>query len=335
MNTRHTAPTWPMEATTLPEPRVRQTLTTAAALAIGCCCAAAIALWPVVRAGGLAKAWPDEVPLLIGAGAFALGALLALAAFAWIAVGAWRNGPVWHAAAGVLADVPSEPVSAAESLFALSPRARYGLELTDVGWWFGPKPGASRASRRLGIPLISIVAAAALIVVWGREDLTRTGKIFGTVGVMFAWDIVCAVLWFRFRPVEALPFVILDERRRICEIGPEPVSVIPFDRVVAVQLCACRRKHYDSISDGIEANLVCLGDDSEPPDDLLYLRTPLMFFTSDVGRKGRLAGQLAEQLGVPLLCHATREHWRSQREEPMNHVPNPTTKTADSTKPNA
>lgn len=162
---------------------------------------------------------------------------------------------------------------------------------------------------------MTLVVAVILVVIWLSTDDPIVNKSLITCLVVAAWVLTCVVLWFLPNLIKPSPFAAIDLASGVCKLGPEPLTSVPLDQIVAVQLCACRRMRQNDIADGIEVNLVWrpTGNDAEAEIEK-YRRMTLMFIVGPaVFRPAQLAGQLAEKLGVPLVCHATREHWRVER----------------------
>lgn len=313
MTDRGTNRSWPTEATTLPIPRIGMAVAATLGLSAAFGAFTALPVWYVRELGGIAAAWADCPPCLIAIPLFGTGSALALVAFAWIVASIVRNGPVGHAAASVLPDVPREPVDANNDFFGNSPSVKYVLKPVEHGWWFGPAAAPMRGVRRFGIPWMTFITGGIITIIWLFTDRELAEKSAFTMVGVAAWAAMCAILWFLPKMVRPLPFLTIDIERRVCEIGPAPAISVPLDRVVAVQLCACRFRSEDTIADGVQANLVWLADEAETTHEGRYQRAPLMFFVSEICPWARLAGELAQTLGVPLVCHASREDWLAER----------------------
>lgn len=316
MANRHPPQSWPMDATRLPQPGIGLALAATAILLVGFCGATALFAWHVQQIGGIAGAWANEPPALIGVGAFALGTALALVAFFAVMLSVLRNAPVWHAAASVLSDIPSEPVDGRDHPFGDIQPEEYVLKPVEGGWWFGLKAkNLHYGFRWFGIPWMTLVSGVIVLVIWRYTDNPRAIKAAFTCFLAFACGMMCVIFWYLPKMIKALPFAAIDLASGVCKLGPEPITSIPLDQIVAVQLCACQRRRQDSITNGIEVNLVWQPESEHAePDMQKYRRMTLMFIVGpSVCRKARLAGELAEKLGVPLVCHATAEHWRLER----------------------
>ena len=106
----------------------------------------------------------------------------------------------------------------------------------------------------------------------------------------------------------------VDPRRRTVQFNGE--RLVSLDDVAAIQICPLRIKipptpvggrwGYDG--DALEVNAV-LRDSASRID-----RETLSIVRADFPGAAALAAQLAERLGVPLLNHATADHWPAEIE---------------------
>jgi len=312
MTDRNTQPSWPMDATTLPQPRVGAQLVGAIRMALGSfgCVAAAVGEF-VLQKGGLVQAWNTH-PLLLACALLATmpGCLFLGGAL----IGVLANRPIRHAAATVLSDVPSEPVASDDFPYQMSGRTPYGWTPVQGAWRLGPKADELRSARRFSVPLIATLFVSLIAFFWFAAGLPLFERLLTIAILMLGAVTICAIFWFppdRWKP---LPSIVLIPQKRVCEIGPVPAVTVAYEAIVAVQMCAYRRKARATVGDGIEVNLVVLADprDSSAGHEC-YWRIPLMNIFAPIWMKTPLAVELAERLAVPLLCHATREHWHTER----------------------
>jgi hypothetical protein len=313
MTIRNTQPSWPMDATTLPQPRVGAQLMWAIRKALGAfgCVAAAFGGELVLQKGGLAQAWNAHPMLLV---CVLLGAMPGCLFLGLALIGVLANRPIWHAAATVLSDVPSEPAASDEFPYQMSGRTLYAWTPLQGAWRLAPKADELRSARRFSVPLIVIAFGSLIAFFWFAADLPLFARLLISAILMLGAVTICAIFWFPPDRCRPLPSIVLNPQKRMCEIGPVPAVAVAFDSIVAVQMCAYRRKARAAVGDGIEVNLVVLADRREKSTGHeCYRRIPLMNIYAPIWMKTPLAVELAERLGVPLLCHATQEHWRTER----------------------
>jgi hypothetical protein len=107
--------------------------------------------------------------------------------------------------------------------------------------------------------------------------------------------------------------VRVDWKERVCQIGTCPDDTISLSQVVAVQLCAACRRWDDGMDKMFQLNLVWENPDGADALTPRYRRRNILSTTTAQGL-APVAEKFAEALGVPLLHHATREHWQRERE---------------------
>jgi hypothetical protein len=313
------APSWPTTESTLFLPGLRTFLVAGMLLAtvgIG----ASVAIWPRFlidwrRAGSVSQLWREQSPwpvvwpILGFAAIWGVGVLVALALIS--------NRPFRHAAPGVLPDVPSGPVNAPGG--TAHGRITHVLLPAENGWCLGPCPDLYRRTPLYMRVFMLFVAALmiAMMVVSGMPG--REIIFFGAACVVIGSLTAGLIGYFFVVSRNWLLTLVVDPAQGLCRINSKPPRVIPWANLTAVQLCACRRKVGDkynlSIYDVVELNLVWRTmQETAPASNSWYERLTLVENKAvPEPRLAQLAEEFAERLGVPLLYHATEEHWRLER----------------------
>ena len=291
--------------------------------------AAAGLLWPRFstawqRAGSLAALWSDEtgggwlVIWLLNASVSGFGLLILWAAFRVTRI----NWPFRHAADDVLPDVPRSPVNRAEIISY--GQLTHAILPTEHGWCLRPRPNLFRF-RPLYIGSFMLLVAALAIGMIAHGDFPRSTKLFaGMMFVMGGAVVVLVVVWFDRRALQQMLTLEVEPAAGVCRINSQPPREVSLADLVAVQLCACRcklgAKRTAEIFDAVELNLVWTGP-AEASDGCPYDRMTLLSTTGELTQQAQLASALADKLGVPLLYHATQEHWRVEREAAADRAP--------------
>ena len=248
-----------------------------------------------------------------------------------------RTVRVRHAADGVLADVPREPVLWEGSV--VHGRLTHELAEDTAGWEFRTRESLWRSDRRFlwgfGLPFLTMFAAG-LSWVFFRDRMDRGwataivpavvmtlaggGTAFVLMGLMaragyrrlchlripangpLELDAPEQIDAERADPVTALKWVFVGDTRR-------HRLTIPREMVQAVQLCPWKYdcgEHDREVTWAAQGLLVL-----RPADGTAYRRVPILL-TGDFVGAARLVGQLADVLGVPYLFDADTAGWKAE-----------------------
>jgi|GEM_PF-5870627 len=262
---------------------------------------------------------PTRISLTALGGFFLLIALLAGSATIWN----WmKNPPFLHADPSVLPDVPREPLlSSGQLSFSI---ITHQLELTATGFRLSPIPGFIRRAAWFLSFWITVMLAIVITIIWGPpiEFSTSVPLRIGFTGfsVLVTLMMIGLIHWMWDRAASGLATLIFDATSNTCRIDREQESItIPASDVAAIQLCAARRRTADRDGEvtlyfAVELNLVW--QDSDPPTSAAttWERATLMNHNGPAYQLVPIATKLADQLQVPLLNHATPEHWKWERQ---------------------
>jgi hypothetical protein len=283
------------------------------------------------KAGSLGQLWQQEKGWFVG-GAVALGFALigSLLVVAWFAT-VIGNRPFRHAAAGVLPDVPSNPLNIPGAWS--HGRVTHEWMPTAHGGILVPRRGVTRVASVFIAVWCALTYAVCVTLVWvfvPAATMSNIVKILICLFVLFpALTLAILPIWLIKWSYNKLPEVQLGGLHRPFEVdnlhktvqlsGSDGGRIIPLDQVAALQLCALRQKigfrQSGSQTDSVELNLVLWSDVATNGGKRAYERQNLLImgFFGQPSRLTELAVTLADALGVPLLNHATREHWDVER----------------------
>ncbi len=273
-------------------------------------CVLLVYLPPRGQAAWLALAFPVAF--------FGLGTLLYLA----VAWSIRSRKPFRHAASDVLPDVPREPVP-------VPPEAKFDGRMpyewlpaddpTDRGGLLRPIPNYLRLGNWAIILWITFIALFASTLPWIVNDPKDFSAKVGLSSLITLLGLFCGgvgaglFIWLRKVPFQMLVPVRVDWKEHVCQLGTRPDDKLPLSQIVAVQLCAACRRTAGGVDKMFQLNLVWENPDRADVSEPCYHRRNLLSTTTPQGLEP-VAEQLAEALGVPLLHHATREHWQRERE---------------------
>lgn len=242
---------------------------------------------------------------------------------------------IWHAAADVLPDVPSEPVIREGSV--VHGRLTHELCEDSSGWQFRPCARLRRSNGRFlvgfGTPFLILFAA---VLTWVLHSQVGFANWF-----IAALCAVTATLVCGGTATLLIGLTMRADYRRHClllipchrgdlelELSPEPNvensdlheglkwvflgdavrqhATIPRDTLAAVQLCPWKLKIGRSeIASAVQGVLVLASADKK------YLRLPILL-TSDFVGAARLMRRLADTLHVPFLFSADAAGWKEE-----------------------
>jgi len=264
--------------------------------------------------------WDSKVPIVVGwvlGGGFILFALVGLAALVSdrLAIRSFE-----HATEEVLPLVPREPLLAPGQV-SFS-HLTHQLETTSAGCRLVPKRSTFQRIDRFLYSWMVFISVLATALIWA---LPGSGwiPVNEKVGISAAFCViafVCAWLisGFYHGAMEGLVVVEIDRDQGVCVLTfPDETLTVPLQQFVAVQLCAAIRKV--DLSDGptsfpaVELNLVLENDESADSSNP-YRRITVMNLKAGFDRLIPIGRGLADALGVPLLNHATPEHWKLEED---------------------
>ena len=308
-------------------------------------CATGLCVWVMLPLILASQPQPSPhaslVCAVLGISLIAIG----ISAFVWAASGS-RHKPFRHATNDVLPEVPREPVLADGTMFFGSPRHR--LVQDDGAWRFEPDPERARRQRRiilwLGLPLalvMEVVTVTGLLPAdlgswrWALHLLIA----LAVAGVMAFSHLL--MTWMTTAMERQIPTLTIPDgggdlvfarpgpsplmlklAKRFRSTVPPPVMaddtvIIPRSAVLAVQLCACRgviaSGRGRSTQEGIGLNLVWRTETA--------IRRVTLITVSTGQQLAQQAVALADHLAVPLLHHATPEHWATERLRAKHRAP--------------
>lgn len=225
-----------------------------------------------------------------------------------------RDRTIRSAADGVLPEVPTEPVNDTRRIAHAQvthriEEAEYGWSLTPLGRLITRTQWAVVA---WGLGTWVIVNVLLWVSVSGPER--KFGIAMTMISVPATLGVIAIVWWMMEESRTALRRLDIDQPAGVFRLDKEEPR--PLSEMTAVQLCALRikvgptpvglRRHgYDA--DAVELNLV-LGDCGSME------RQTLLVNSADFLGTARLAQELADRLGVPLLNHATAAHWEAEKQ---------------------
>ncbi len=190
---------------------------------------------------------------------------------------------------------------------------------TDRGGLLRPIPNYLRSGNWAIILWMTFIALFASTFPWIFNNPKEFSQKVGLSTFIILLGLFCGgavaglVIWLRKVPFQMLVPVRVDWKEHVCQVGTSPDENIPLAQVVAVQLCAACRRSDDGMNKMFQLNLVWENPDRADGLKPRYHRRNLLSTTVSQGL-APVAEQFAEALGVPLLHHATPEHWQRERE---------------------
>lgn len=246
-----------------------------------------------------------------------------------LCLAALANRPFRHATDDVLPEVPREPLleSGQVSFAALTHR----LEQSASAVRLIPIPDLYRRTRLVAFLWINLIAVVTTAFIWWSPPPAvafAPSTALLTVGVFSAGNLSAWLFSFLIdRAKQQLPALEADLNANQCRINTAHAerSFVLSD-VIAVQLCSARRilnlnqagLQYFS---ALELNLVWTGSSPPSPGGAVLQRATLVNLRGQGHRAVPLARELADALGVPLLNHATPEHWKVEGRRSKARMP--------------
>ncbi len=240
--------------------------------------------------------------------------LVALAAIARDAIR--RRRPLLAASPDVLPEVPIEPVNDTQGI--AHAHVRHEIKGTDAGWSLVPRYRAINRTSLLAAAWILLTVAGVNVLLWsfGPGNFQRA-RIAMTAGSVMAGVGMMAFVWYatwdsrhRARRMD------VNLKQRTIQIDDD--QPLPLDNLVAIQICPLRikipptpafgKRWPGTDGDALEVNAVLHGSGGEIDRKTLYV------VLADLAGAAKLAADLAERFDVPLLNHATRDHWAAEFE---------------------
>jgi len=252
----------------------------------------------------------DVIVYIVVGGGFVL---LSLGAFVALVLGKLANRFFQHATEDVLPDVPREPLLAPGQInYSL---VTHQVEPTASGIRLVPKPNLFKTRDLLIFLWMTFISIMSIAAVWlapmNRNDPVEI-KVLITVGIIVSgysgvW--IISSLWHGSETGLSAFVIDLHHRHCVLTCGKE-TSTVSMDKLVAVQLYAAYRKDAESKFPAVELNLMWKGDCEIHDTSDRFERSTVMILGCGFHRLIPTAQELEKVLGVPLLNHATPEHWK-------------------------
>lgn len=307
---RSEVPGWPTTESRIGRPWTRLAIAVLAlflAIGVGCIAFASRETDPTAR---VIVGW------IVG-GAFVLFALVGLVL---LISDRFRIRRFEHATDAVLPLVPREPLLAPRQI-SFS-HLTHELETTPSGCRLHPKRSTLERIDRFLYAWMIIIGVLGVVLLWtlpGQRGMPFGVKT-GISAVFLVTGLACAWLISRLYhgAMENLVVVDVDGDQEVCVLTfPDETLTVPIQQFVAVQLCAALRTV--DLADGatsfpaVELNVVLENEESTDSSHP-YRRTTVVNLNAGFDRLVPIGRGLADALGVPLLNHATPEHWALEEE---------------------
>lgn len=305
-------PSWPTETTHVHKPNLGWGLAICAAfLVTGLIVLPVTAELGPARVRNAAQAPPAIVWAMrfgLPLGFIGLGALGATAILREML----RDRTIRSAADGLLPGGLTEPVNDPRRI--AHAQITHGFKSAETGWSLAPLGRVITRTQKAILVWCVGTWIMVNVLLWRLGPERRIGIAMTLISVS-TFGFAAIAWWIMEESRAALRRFDIDESTgtfRLDGDKPRPLSVI-----LAVQLCPLRIKvgpfepvtgrRWGYGADAVEVNLVLRERDSVE-------RETLLVNDADFLGAARLARELADRLGVPLLNHATATHWEAEKE---------------------
>ncbi|SFJ67582.1 hypothetical protein [Planctomicrobium piriforme] len=225
----------------------------------------------------------------------------------------FRNRAFRHASDDVLSSVPSWPVLGnGQVTFS---KVTHNLEVTEFGLRLTPKPHLFRMRNRLICLWATCFAVFLGVFLWQATDFAALTKVFSICMSTMAVSTAVGLLVRSLNEIAKKRWPVdFDFQTGVCRITDGKSEICyPISRLVAVQLC-CAVRVTDpgerTLIYALELNLVWKKPRSKSKSASRHERTTVMNQSTASAEFTSLAVNLARQLKVPLLNHATSLEWK-------------------------
>ncbi|SFJ68139.1 hypothetical protein [Planctomicrobium piriforme] len=263
---------------------------------------------------GLGRSSPAGFGRLVGMMLGLHFAVLAAIGLAGVVVFSVRNRAFRHASRDVLPEVPREPVlQKDQTTFSC---ITHHLEFTERGLRLSPKPHLFRKRIWLAYLWTTGFVVFVAMCLWWKIDfdaLTKASLICITALLAYIFPGVFEAI--HNKKAKERGTVDFDTQADLCRVtNGNSETCFSLSAIVALQICCVHRvfgtSNEKTILPALELNLVW--ENSQSPEMLAEKcqRTTVMNPGGAHPEFIRLAVNLANQLDVPLLNHATSEDWK-------------------------